>query len=105
MSDRVKYGGPNLSDLYGCTTHFHACDCREAEFERIKAEHKEMREGRYERGTLWNTYCETLKRLERAERLIKKYESAYSQREKIGADMGMSEKLFLVEARAYFREK
>lgn len=27
-----------------CTTHFHACDCREYEFEMMKKENQEMRE-------------------------------------------------------------
>lgn len=27
-----------------CTTHFHACDCREYEFEQLKKENQEMRE-------------------------------------------------------------
>lgn len=27
-----------------CTTHFHACDCREYEFEQLRKENQEMRE-------------------------------------------------------------
>ena len=53
----------------------------------------------------WENTHYLLARLEKAEKLIKKYESTYSQREKIGADMSMSEKLFLVEARAYFEDR
>ena len=33
-----------MSKPIRCTTHFHACDCREYEFEQLRKENQEMRE-------------------------------------------------------------